>query len=546
MKWNDSLWAGILTGPLVLVGCTANSASFRNVIPKLDPIRLEKNQPFNAEPVRRNSLANTAKVPVHLASHQLSASFGSDASSCPDAVVKVVADLNPMLETADPNQPLQAQTMQDGVPINLPTALAMIGGQHPVVGFARWRVKEAYAQLDRANALWLPTIQSGIAFRRRDGNYQAVDGSIVDVNLNSMNVGLGAGAVAAGSPPQPGISARFHLADAVFQPKAAEKTASARNHAASATLHLQLLQGAVGYIELLEAFQDRRILSESVERFGYLAKITRDYADVGQGLKSDADRAATEASLSRSRELGACERQLIASTRLARVLSIPMTSNLQPQDALVVPLELLANASDEASLIATGLATRPELKESQALVEAAFQAYQREKYAPFVPSLLLGFSTSQFGGGLGSSPENFGGRYDLDAMAMWETRNSGFTEGAIRKERTAQIQQANFAKIRVMDQVAQEVAEANVQINIRRQQLEIAKTAISDARASYDQNIDRIRDGQGLPIEALQSIHALETSQRAYLTAVSNFNRAQIQLQWALGWPLESLVTNGL
>ncbi|MFN9984307.1 MAG: TolC family protein, partial [Pirellula sp.] len=299
-------------------------------------------------------------------------------------------------------------------------------------------------------------------------------------------------------------------------------------------------------IELLEAFQDRRILSESVDRFGYLAKITRDYADVGQGLKSDADRAATEASLSRSRELGACERQLIASTRLARVLSIPMTSNLQPQDALVVPLELISNASDEASLIATGLATRPELKESQALVEAAFQAYQREKYAPFVPSLLLGFSTSQFGGGLGSSPENFGGRYDLDAMAMWETRNSGFTEGAIRKERTAQIQQANFAKIRVMDQVAQEVAEANVQINIRRQQLEIAKSAITDARASYDQNIDRIRNGQGLPIEALQSIHALEVSQRAYLTAVSNFNRAQIHLQWALGWPLESLVANGL
>ncbi|MFN9986796.1 MAG: TolC family protein, partial [Pirellula sp.] len=251
MKWNDSLWAGILTGPLVLVGCTANSTSFRSVVSQFDPFRSEKKLSFDAAPDRRNSVANTAKAPFHLASHQLSASFGENASSPNDAIVKVVADINPTLETAESYQPVPAPALQDGVPINLPTALAMIGGQHPVVGFAQWRVKEAYAQLDRANALWLPTIQSGIAFRRRDGNYQAVDGSIVDVNLNSMNVGLGAGAVAAGSPPQPGIAARFHLADAVFQPKAAEKTASARNYAASATLHLQLLQGAVGYIELL-------------------------------------------------------------------------------------------------------------------------------------------------------------------------------------------------------------------------------------------------------------------------------------------------------
>lgn len=93
------------------------------------------------------------------------------------------------------------------VPINLPTALVMIGGQHPVVGFAQWRVQEAYAQLDRAKVMWLPSIQTGFNYRRRDGNYQAVDGEIVDVNLNSMNYGLGAGAVAAGSPTRPGVVA---------------------------------------------------------------------------------------------------------------------------------------------------------------------------------------------------------------------------------------------------------------------------------------------------------------------------------------------------
>jgi outer membrane protein TolC len=416
----------------------------------------------------------------------------------------------------------------------------MIGGQHPVVGFARWRVQEAYATLDRAKVMWLPSIQSGFNYRRRDGNYQDVQGAIVDVNLNSFNYGLGAGAVAAGSPTRPGIVAQFHLADAIFLPKTAQKTAWARQHAASAALNQQLLLGAVAYIDLLEAYQDLEIVAEAVRRTDELAKITQDYADAGEGLKSDADRTATELALLQTRQLAARERQMVASTRLARALSVPMTSALLPQDTFVVPLEMLQESSDEPTLIATGLAVRPELQEAQALVAAACEAYKREKYAPFVPSVLLGFSTTSFGGGLGNHADNFAGRYDIDAMMVWEMRNLGFGEGAARRERNAQIQQATFTNLRMMDQVAQEVAEANVQVGMRRQQMEMAQNAIASARDSYQRNIDRIRDGEGLPIEVLQSIQALESAQRAYLNAVANYNRSQLQLQWALGWPVTS------
>jgi outer membrane protein TolC len=217
-----------------------------------------------------------------------------------------------------------------------------------------------------------------------------------------------------------------------------------------------------------------------------------------------------------------------------------MTSSILPQDTVAVPLEMMTQAPDEPLLISTGLATRPELKESQALVAAACEAYKREKVAPFVPSVLMGFSSTSFGGGLGSNSDNFSGRYDIDAMMVWEIRNLGFGEGAARRERNAQVQQATFAKLRMMDQVAQEVAEANIQVGIRKQQVDMAQTAIVRARDSYQRNIDRIRDGQGLPIEVLQSIQALEASERAYLRAVADYNRSQLQLQWALGWPVNA------
>lgn len=312
--------------------------------------------------------------------------------------------------------------------MNLPTALSMVGGQHPAVGFAQWRVQEAYAQLDQAEVLWLPSLQAGFSFHRHDGNYQASDGSIVDVNRNSFQYGLGAGAVGAGTTPRPGLVAQFHLADAIFQPEIARTTAWARGHAANGVMNEQLLNVAVAYLELLEAWQDTRILEDSRGRTRDLSKLTSDFAATGQGLQADADRLETELKLVDSRLVASQERIDVASARLAQQLSIAADRPIAPLDPTVVPIDLIALDIDRASLISTGLMNRPELKESQALVAAACEQYRRQKYAPFVPSVLLGFSTSGFGGGLGNNLDNVDDRYDFDALMTWEVRNLGFGE----------------------------------------------------------------------------------------------------------------------
>ncbi len=538
MGWHNASVAGVLTWTIVLAGCATapvnRKATEHPTVPIVSP---REGRP--ATPTDRSTESHTNAfrgqqiVPAAFVVQPSDTDRSTQSSD-----VSLVATSSETLQAGSIADTNPIESDPEAIPINLPTALAMIGGNHPVVGFARSRVQEAYAQLDRSKLMWLPSIQSGFNYRRRDGNYQDVQGAIVDVNLNSFNYGLGAGAVGAGSPAQPGVVARFHLADALFLPKAAEKNVWARQHAASATLNQQLLDAAIAYIDLLEGCQELEIVGEAVERTSQLAKITDDYAEAGQGLRADADRTDTELSLLRIRQLAARERQLVASTRLARILSAPMTHRMAPQDPVIVPLDLNEDNADEWTLISTGLSVRPELKESQALVLAACEAYKRERYAPFVPSVLLGFSTTSFGGGLGSSADNFHGRYDLDALMVWEMRNMGFGEAAARRERNAQVRQATFVKLRMMDQVAQEIAAANLQVRIRREQLELAQSAIASARDSYRRNLDRIHEGKGLPIEVLQSIQALESSQRAYLNAVSNYNRAQLQLQWALGWPI--------
>jgi outer membrane protein TolC len=86
--------------------------------------------------------------------------------------------------------------------------------------------------------------------------------------------------------------------------------------------------------------------------------------------------------------------------------------------------------------------------------------------------------------------------------------------------------------------VAREVVEAHAQVSARRRQIATAETAIQAAGNSYRRNVERIRNAQGLPIEVLQSIQALDQSRREYLRAVVDYNTAQFRLHRALGWPV--------
>ena len=160
---------------------------------------------------------------------------------------------------------------------------------------------------------------------------------------------------------------------------------------------------------------------------------------------------------------------------------------------------------------------------------------------PLSPVCCSGFSTGGFGGGLGNNLENTAGRYDFDGVVSWELRNLGLGERAARRNANARIQQAKFEKIRIMDQVAREVSEAYSQVRHRAERMTITQQAIQLGENSYQRNLSRIRDGQGLPLEALQSLRALEEAQRAYLDAVVEYNQAQLQLQWSLGWPVNAL-----
>jgi outer membrane protein TolC len=423
-------------------------------------------------------------------------------------------------------------------PIDLSTALALTGGRSPQVMFAQARIAESQAQLDRAETLWLPSIRFGLNYNKHEGALQDVEGNLIQTSRGAFYSGFGANAVGAGSPAVPGLMATFHTTDAVFAPRIAAHETGAQQSATRAALNDTLLNTALAYQNLLRTAQDLAIARQAQVRATELERVTGEFARTGQGLDSDFDRARAELALRNGDIHRAEEAFAVASARLAEQVRWDVGQQLVPLETAIAPVELSASLSDRQSLVSTALRNRPEVAENRYLVCAACDRLEREKNAPLLPSVLLGMSYGGFGAGLGGDIDGYSDRFDLDAVAFWEIRNLGFGEAAARNQACARVQQSRSREIATLDRVAREVVEAHSQVLSRRQQILSAEEAVTAAQSSYDRNIERIENGQGLPIEVLQSIQALANAQREYLRAITDYNSAQFTLHRALGWPI--------
>ena len=106
-------------------------------------------------------------------------------------------------------------------------------------------------------------------------------------------------------------------------------------------------------------------------------------------------------------------------------------------------------------------------------------------------------------------------------------------------EARSRVQQAQWKEVAALDRVAREVVEAHTQARLRKEQIATAQGGVEAAIASYERNLERIKNVQGLPIEVLQSIQALAQARREYLRSLVAYNEAQFRLQRALGWPVD-------
>jgi outer membrane protein TolC len=435
---------------------------------------------------------------------------------------------------------------KDRRPIDLASALQLAGVQNPEILLARERIVEAAALRQLAAAQFLPTLNAGSNLDHHDGVLQQSTGTMLKVNRDSLYVGLGASAISAGTVTIPGVVWNGNVSAVIYGNLASKQIVRQREFASQAVQNEVLLRVAAGYLELLRGEGRRAIALKNRSEALEVARITANYAKTGQGRQADADRAATELEQRNNDVLDAENDLAIASARLSELLSLNPVDGLQPVESAVVPSPVVPDPIPLPELVAIALVQRPELKERQAAIRAALLELQGAKALPFAPNYIVGYSAGGFGGGSNLAAEatpsqpRFGplmDRQDFDAVVYWSLRNLGVGNVALIRLARSNLRQDELRGVEVFDRVRSEVVLAYAKTHLRLAKVDASEKAIQTGQRAFDQDLLRTRNGQGLPIEVLDSMRLLARARNTYLDAIVDYNRAHVELYVALGDP---------
>jgi outer membrane protein TolC len=429
---------------------------------------------------------------------------------------------------------------QPEYPIDLSVALRLAEAENPEIAVARTEVLAALAERLAARVIALPTFNAGTNYHAHNGNLQRSSGRILSLSEQSLYVGGGARTLAAETLGIPAVNIVAPLADAWFEPLAAQQRLNAARFGVRATSNNVLLEVAVLYLDLLGARARLDALRVAEAQTAEIARVTRSYAEVGEGREADADRAEAEREIRRA-EVHAAEGEIAAaSARLARRLNLDPSVLLVPAGGPLAPLVLIDPASDQAQLTQVALRRRPELASNTAEIAEAQVRVRQEVLRPFMPLVWLGFSGGGFGGGSNLSlPEigRFGGRTDFDVRVVWTLMNFGEGNLARQRRRRALVGTAVATRGVTINRVRREVAEALALSAARLSQIELAVRQLGIAENGFREDLERSRQNLGRAIEVLDNLELLTQARLELIRALTEFNQAQFRLYVALGSP---------
>jgi outer membrane protein TolC len=455
---------------------------------------------------------------------------------------------------ASPEFPLPATVLSaPAAPINLSAALQLAGVQNAELLLARERVNEAAALRQLAAAQLLPSLNAGTNVNVHTGTLQQSTGTIIKVNRDALYLGLGAGAVGAGTVSVPGVVWNGNLSETAFGILVSRQVVRQRQFASLAARNDVLLRVALGYVELLRAEGRRAVASQNRAEAADVARVTANFARVGQGRQADAERAAAELE-QRNADITRAEADvLLASARLCQLLNLDPSTRLTAADGWVVPHPIVPDPVPLCELLALALTRRPELAERRAAIQEAMLTLRGAKVLPFSPEVALGYSAGTFGGGSNLAaagilqPDgtilrqsrfgNFGDRDDFDAVVYWSLRNLGVGNVALVRIAESRLRASNYREIEVLDRVRSEVATAYARVHARFAEIQTAERAVESSRRGFQEDLRRTYNQEGLPIEVLDSMRLLARSRNAYLDAICDYDRAQFEMYVALGQP---------
>ncbi len=325
------------------------------------------------------------------------------------------------------------------------------------------------------------------------------------------------------------------LGDAVYKSLTAKQLVNAADHALESQRQDATLSAAQGYYDLAKAKAIVDVVKEALRISQDYQKQLHDAVGAGIAFKGDELRVQTQTERYQIALRQALEQQRVAAARLAQILHLDSTVELVPQDTDLVPLTLVETNAPLDSLVQQALRSRPELKQSQALVTAARDAKNGAVYGPLIPSLGAQVFFGGLGGGKNDSTGNWGETDDYFVGLGWRIGPGGlFDVGRVRANK-ARLETARLSGAKVQDEITRQVVESHTRAQSLLNQIATTKQNLATASETLRLTRERKEFGVGAVLEGIQAEQELTRARSDYLSTAAEFNKTQYGLSRAIG-----------
>jgi len=410
----------------------------------------------------------------------------------------------------------------DALAIDLPTTLALAGAESLEVELARLRTHEARAVHERTRARYFPWIEPFAGYRRHEGRLQDIVGRILDTDRQAYDVGAA-------------VVAEVDLGRVLYENLAAKQRARAAEHASESQRRESVALAASRYLELARTEASVEVAAESV-------RIARDYADqleraVAIGIAFQGDlhraRARVERNLRLASQVGVERR--VAAARLAEALALDPAADLRIAAPELGIWALVDPEADQEALVRDALARRPELRAVASAERAAAAEHDAARVGPWLPTIGGRASVYGLGGGVGDARGRFGDGQDYGVGLRWRLGPGGLFDAGREREMAARAQQAGIERRRLAETVTREVVEAHTRARALAEQRAMAERMLEASEETLRLSRERKAFGVGSVLETLAAEEDLTRARLEYVGLVSEANRAQLELQRAIG-----------
>ena len=405
--------------------------------------------------------------------------------------------------------------------VDLPTVMKLAGANNDEIELAKVRHAETLAESKLAWQRFWPSLSLGIGYKAHEGHLQNIEGLIFDASKQQYTVGAN-------------LMIDWSPGDIYYAALAAQQRALVAEQLAETARRDIVNQAVTRYFDLLNAEASVAVIEDDLRLTEDYTKQLEGAVAAGTAFRADLLRVQTQVSRAKLSIRQGQESRDLAAASLAETLRLPPETELRPAKADLVPVRLV-EMKGLASLVSSATQTRPELKAADAASSAAGIEKDRARIAPMLPSVQAGYLGGGLGGGFSGEWGNFGDSHDFFVGLSWKIGPGGLFDRQRKKITEARQQATQLQTSQIKASIGREVVEATAKARSARDQITINDEAVAAAEEMVKLAKERQASQLGVVLEYLLAREELTRARLSRVEAVSNYNKAEHNLQRALG-----------